>query len=131
MSNLFYREISFKCFIYIFLLMPRYIFSDDYYSDYYDVETPISVSLGFEVIKMSSPITFYILVFVIIVGLITIVCYIVRKLKPRYKKYTDDLHYDKVKNKIRDIIIEKQNQKEIEDELEKTENEIIDDVNNN
>ena len=111
--------------------MPRYIFSDDYYSDYYDVETPISVSLGFEVIKMSSPITFYILVFVIIVGLITIVCYIVRKLKPRYKKYTDDLHYDKVKNKIRDIIIEKQNQKEIEDELEKTENEIIDDVNNN
>lgn len=110
--------------------MSRYIFSDDYYSDY-DVETPLSVSLGFEVIKMSSPITFYILVFVIIVGLITIVCYIVRKLKPKYKKYTDNLHYDKVKNKIRDIIIERQNQKKIEDELEKTENEIVDDVNNN
>lgn len=30
-----------------------------------------------------------------------------------------------------DIISERQNQKEIEDELEKTENEIIDDVNNN
>lgn len=113
-----------------FLLMPRYIFSDDYYSDY-SVETPISVSLGFEVIKMSSPITFYILVFVIIVGLITIVCYIVRKLKPKYKKSTDNLHYEKVKNKIRDIIIERQNQKKIENELEKTENEIVDDVNNN
>lgn len=77
--------------------MPRYFYSDDYYSNYYDVETPISVSLGFEVIKMSSPVMFYIIVFVIIVGLITIVCYIVKKLKPKYKKYTKDLHYDKVK----------------------------------
>lgn len=131
MSNLFYRVKYLLNDLFIFfLLMSRYIFSDDYYSDY-DVETPLSVSLGFEVIKMSSPITFYILVFIIIVGLITIVCYIVRKLKPRYKKYTDNLHYDKVKNKIRDIIIERQNQKKIEDELEKTENEIVDDVNNN
>lgn len=131
MSNLFYRVKYLLNDLFIFfLLMSRYIFSNDYYSDY-DVETPLSVSLGFEVIKMSSPITFYILVFIIIVGLITIVCYIVRKLKPRYKKYTDNLHYDKVKNKIRDIIIERQNQKKIEDELEKTENEIVDDVNNN
>lgn len=131
MSNLFYRVKYLLNDLFIFfLLMSRYIFSNDYYSDY-DVETPLSVSLGFEVIKMSSPITFYILVFIIIVGLITIICYIVRKLKPRYKKYTDNLHYDKVKNKIRDIIIERQNQKKIEDELEKTENEIVDDVNNN
>lgn len=123
--------------------MSKYLYNDNYYSNY-NTEFPVSlsenrfvnfspesVSLGFEIIKISSPFIFYVLMFIIIVGLITIICYIVKKLKPRYKKYTNDLHYDKVKNKIMDIINEKQNQKKIEDELEETENELINDITNN
>ena len=106
--------------------MSIYYFDEDFIP-YYSVESPINtVSVGVDIIKMSSPITFYILLFLIVVGIATIICYIIKKIKKNKKLNninTDS--YNKVKNKIKEIIDEKINQKIIEDKLKSTEDTLI------
>lgn len=106
--------------------MSIYYFDEDFIP-HYSVESPINtVSVGVDIIKMSSPITFYILLFLIMVGIATIICYIIKKIKKnkRLNNINSD-SYNKVKNKIKEIIDEKIKQKIVEDKLKSTEDTLI------
>ena len=84
----------------------------------YTVSSISPISASIEMLEKSFPFTFYTMLIVFIIGIISIIGFIYKKIYPMIKKHMEEKHYDKVKNQIQKIIDEQQDKLDSEQKIE-------------